>query len=127
EGVMTSQFGGSGTINYATGAYDVTFNTAPTNSVAIIGNYYTEDATSGGVADFSFTTASPTFGQGYQFPQGGGGKGQATAGFQGIEYCFYQFKSWLISLPTQSSQVYGDAQNNEYWSHIGIPFFRAVF
>lgn len=127
QGNMASQFGGTGTVNYATGSYSVTFNTAPTNSVATIANYYTDDATSGGVADFSFATNSPSIGQGYQFQQGGGGRSMASAGFQGIEYVFYQLKSWLISLPTTTTASYGDAQNNEYWSHIGIPYFRAVF
>lgn len=127
QGNLTSQQGGVGTINYATGAVTVTFITAPSNGVSVISNFYPEDSTSGGVADFSYNTASPALGQGYQFQQGGGGKGMASAGFQGIEYIFYQFKSWLISLPTQQTQSYGDAQNNEYWSHIGIPYFRAQY
>lgn len=39
-GTLTGDQGGSGTINAETGAYSVTFNTAPTDGQAIIASYY---------------------------------------------------------------------------------------
>lgn len=127
QGNLTSNLGGTGTVNYATGAYAATFNTAPTNGVNLVVNEFTEDATSGGIADFSFAASNPSLGQGYQFPQGGGGKALASAGYQGVEYAFHQNKTWLVGLPTNATSAYGDATNNEYWSHIGIPYPRAQF
>lgn len=39
EGVLTGDAGGSGTVNYTTGAYDVTFNAAPGNGQALLADY----------------------------------------------------------------------------------------
>lgn len=39
DGTLTGSLGGSGTINYATGAVSVTFNTAPTNLTDITADY----------------------------------------------------------------------------------------
>jgi hypothetical protein len=40
SGTLTGSAGGSGTVNYTTGAVTVTFNTAPTNAKSITANYY---------------------------------------------------------------------------------------
>jgi len=49
NGNMVGDLGGTGTVNYATGAVSVTFVTAPTNSQAITTTYYWEDSTSTGI------------------------------------------------------------------------------
>lgn len=126
-GNLTSNLGGTGTINYATGAYVLNFNTAPTTGVAIIGNYYTENATSGGILDFSYASSNPSFGQGYLNLQGGGGPAMASAGFQGVEYQFHLYRTWNVDLPESASSAYGDLINQQYWSHIGIPYPRAAY
>ncbi len=41
SGRLTGDAGGSGTINYATGAFDVTFNAAPVNAAPVTGDYIT--------------------------------------------------------------------------------------
>ena len=51
DGTLTSNAGGTGTINYATGAYDITFNEVTTG--AVTSGYQWENATIKGVADFS--------------------------------------------------------------------------
>lgn len=126
QGVLTSQLGGTGTINYATGAYSITFNTAPTNGIEIVGNYYTENATSGGILDFSFNVASPSIGQGYLNLQGAAGPLFASAGFQGVEYQFHLYRTWNVQLPTAGG-AYTDIINQQYWSQIGIPYSRAAY
>lgn len=126
QGVLTSNLGGTGTINYGTGAYSVTFNTAPTNGVTNIGNYYTENATSGGILDFSFNLASPSIGQGYLLLQGATGPILASSGFQGVEYNFHLYRTWNVELP-QAGGAYTDINNQQYWSHVGIPYFRAQY
>lgn len=127
QGTLTSNQGGTGTINYATGAISVNFITPPVTATKIVGNYYVENATSGGILDFSFSTGSPSIGQGYQFSQGGGGSAISIAGFQGVEYIFHSTKSWVIGLPTSTGSAYSDATNNEYWSHIGVPYPRSQY
>lgn len=126
QGGLLSNLGGTGTINYATGAMAVVFNTAPTNGTAVVSNYYIETATSGGIVDFSFAT-SPTLGQAYIFQQGGGGPAMASAGYLGVNYTFHSLRSWVTSLPTTASQTYNDASNQSYWSQIGIPYPRAQY
>ncbi len=44
---------GTGTINYATGAYSITFSTVTTGEVSCV--YLYEDPTNGGLADFTYT------------------------------------------------------------------------
>lgn len=127
QGTLISNLGGTGTVNYATGAVSVTFITPPTSGVSIIENYFSENATSGGVWDFTFSSASPSIGEAYQFQQGGGGNAQAMAGFQGVQYVVHQTKSWTVGLPTDTTSAYTDATSSEYWSHIGIPYRLAQY
>lgn len=51
NGVLTSNFGGTGTINYMTGAYSVTFSAITTGSVT--GSYQWENSNNKGVTDFT--------------------------------------------------------------------------
>lgn len=126
QGTLTSNLGGTGTINYGTGAFSVIFNTAPINSVPVIGNYYQENATSGGILDFGFNSASPSIGQGYLLLQGATGPILASSGFQGIEYQFHLYRTWNVALPTAGGS-YTDITNQQYWSHLGIPYSRAQY
>lgn len=125
-GILTSNLGGTGTINYGTGQVSVTFNTAPINSVAIIADYYDDNATSGGILDFTYNLLAPTIGQGYLQLQGGTGPILASGGFQGIEYQFHLYRIWNVALPLASG-TYTDITNQQYWSHIGIPYIRAQY
>jgi hypothetical protein len=127
QGVLTSNLGGTGTINYATGNFSVTFNTAPTTSVAVIGNYYTENATSGGILDFSFASSNPSIGQGYLLLQGATGPLLASGGFQGVEYNFHLYRTWNVTLPDNAAAAYNSITNQQYWSHVGIPYARAQY
>lgn len=127
EGVLTSDAGGTGTINYASGAFDVTFITPPATGTDIIANFFSENATIGGIADFSFASTDPSIGQAYQFQQGGGGTAQAMAGFQGVEYVFHTARSWVVLIPSTAAADYGDASNQQYWAQIGIPYARAQY
>lgn len=125
QGGLTSDQGGTGTINYATGAITLKFITAPANGVAIIGDNYLE---SSALLDFTpGITASDPPGPGYFFSQNTGGSAMASAGYQGIEYVLHNTRSWNVSLPNSVSQTEGDATNQEYWSHVGIPYSRAQY
>ncbi len=123
NGGLSSQLGGTGTINYATGAFSLTFNTAPLNTQKIYSQYYVEDSTSGGIADFTIGTG--TDGKAYYFSQGdGGGVLNAVMSFDQVEYCFHALKTWYLTL---GSGTASSAVNLPYRSQLGVPYFRGAF
>lgn len=126
NGNFNSNLGGTGTINYATGAFTLNFNTAPiSGSNNIIANLNYEDSTSEGILDFSFNTSSRVPGTGNLFRQDdGGGVGQAIYPYQGVEYCFHKLKSWVLSALDTTDTL---TSNLPYYEQIGIPYSRAVF
>lgn len=122
NGNLTSSLGGTGTINYATGAHTQTFNTPPLAGQAIFNQFYYEDATNGGVADFTVNGA--VTGQGKLFPQyDGGGSLMSVFPFDQTEYCFHVIKTWYLSLMVDDTK----ATNLPYRSNLGIPYFRAAY
>ena len=121
NGVMNSNLGGTGTINYTTGAYTVNFNTAPLNAKRCYAQYYTEDSTNKGVADLTVTS---TKGDGKLFPQyDGGGALQGVFAFDQVQYCLHVTKSWYLSLGSDDTA----ASNLPYRSQFGIPYWRAGY
>lgn len=122
QGILSSSLGGTGTVDYTTGIYAVTFNTAPLNSKTIDVQYYSEDATAGGIADF--TQDGSVNGQGKSFVQFDGGYAiQAVFPFDQVEYCFHILKTWYLTLGTDDTM----ASNLPYRSQLGLPYFRAGF
>lgn len=119
DGHLVGSLGGVGTINYITGDYSVTFETAPVNGQSIDGTYYAEDSTTGGVADFT-GTGSDAFRQ-----DDGGGIAQAVWPFQGVEYCFHQLRSWLLQIFVGTDDTTFD--NQPYYEQIGIPNIRGAY
>lgn len=122
NGTLVSNFGGTGTINYATGAVSVTFFNAPTSG-SVTSDYYWEDSTSGGIVDFAYS-ATRTAGQGITLRQDEGG-----ADFQNLfsigstEYCFHGFKTWALTISSDDL----DANNLIYRAKVGIPYWRAGY
>ncbi len=126
SGNMNSNLGGTGTYNYSTGAWSLTFNTAPiTGSNNGILNVNYENATIEGILDFTYNSTTRSPGTGNLFRQDdGGGVGQAIWPYQGVEYCFHKLKSWVLnSLDTTDTLT----SNLPYYEQIGIPYPRAVF
>ena len=122
NGAMLGSLGGTGTINYATGAMSITFNTAPANLAAITCTYYREDSTSAGVCDFSSDATRKT-GQGDYFRQDDGGDFQNLLVFNSLYYALHKLKSWVVDLKTDDTQ----ASNLPWRDHLGIPYWRAAF
>ena len=122
NGVLNGDLGGTGTINYITGAISVTFNTAPALAQAITARYYREDSTSAGVADFSHSTPR-TAGQGAIFRQDdGGGILQNVFSISDVEYCVHEKKAWQLSVTATDT----GATNFIYRGRVGIPNWRAA-
>src|SRR5439155_20104972 len=103
NGTMVGSLGGTGTVNYATGAVSVTFNTAPANSQAITCSYYTEDATSDGPLDFD--TSSTGAGKAKIFRQHDGGAFMASFPFLDVEYCFHLLKTWAVTTTLNDTEA----------------------
>lgn len=123
NGVLTGSAGGTGTINYSTGAFSVTFAAAPANTANNIkATYQTENINANGVLDF--TKSSPrTAGQGFVFRQDdGGGDVMSVETYGATEYCFHKLKTWALTLTADDT----DATNLIYREHVGIPNLRAA-
>lgn len=120
NGNLIGSLGGTGTINYATGAISVTFNTAPAGAQAITASYYTEDSTSNGILDFS----GSSFGQGATFRQDdGGGSLMSIFPINNVEYCFHLLRTWQLTTATSSS----DTSTNLPYRNVGIPYTRSAY
>lgn len=122
DGTLTSDMGGSGTINYATGAFNITFN-ASVSSGNVLCNYQWEDSNIGGLTDFT-KSATRVGGEGFQFPQDEGGDA-ILAVVVGQDGAYYSLKSYsAYQLILSDDDV--DASNIVFRKDLGIPFFRAV-
>lgn len=112
NGNLTSNFSGTGTINYATGAITVTFSDVTTGSVTA--SYYYEDATSHGVCDFSIANVTARIpGEGNYFPQfDGGGKLRSVFPLATVFYCFHELKTWQVVIPPGDGSNTSDLVKN---------------
>jgi hypothetical protein len=120
NGAMAGSLGGTGTVNYATGAVSVTFATAPANLAAITCSYYTEDATSNGALDFDTSTTGA--GKAKIFRQDdGGGNLMSILPFLDVDYCFHVLKTWALTLSLDDTNA-----TNLPYRKIGIPYPRAA-
>lgn len=121
DGVLTGSLGGSGTINYASGAYSISFFTVAVGSVTA--TYQWEDPTSGGVADFS-TPSSPRLAtESFIIRQDeGGGQLQNVGSYDGAYYCFHETKTWKLTISADDT----DASNLPYRTKVGIENWKGM-
>lgn len=116
NGNLVGSAGGTGTINYATGAYSITFNAAAAGSVTA--DYYHETATSTGILDYS----GGGTGQGKSFRQDdGGGNLMAIFNINTVEYCFHLLKTWQFTGALDDTN-----STNLPYRRVGIPYPRAA-
>ena len=120
NGSLSSAAGGTGTINYATGAYSITFSQITTG--AVTSDYYWENAVSAGICDFSKSNPR-TAGQGAVFRQDEGGAEMQNMGTIGEdEFCFHRIKTWNLFLSSDDT----DATNLVYRVRVGLPYWQAL-
>lgn len=119
-GVLTSNYGGTGTINYATGAYNITFSAVTTG--AVTSNYQWEDSSLKGVADFSKSSPRQAS-EGFVFAQDEGGDAilKVEIGQDGAYYSMKTNSTYKLTLDADDL----GATNEVYRKEIGIPYFRA--
>ena len=115
NGVLNSNKGGTGTVNYATGAFVLNFVNAPTNGNIIYAQFYSEGLTKR-IADFTSNGAA-------SFTQfDGGGDIQNLYSFDQVEYCFHLLTSWYLNVANSST-----AFNLPYRNRLGTPYLKAGF
>ncbi len=123
SGVLTGSAGGTGTINYTSGAYSITFAVAPILGVNnITATYQWENSNNTGLGDFS--KSSPrTAGQGFAFRQDdGGGDTKSIQVYQDVLYCLHKLRTWALTL----SQTDTNATNLPFRDRVGLPNLRAA-
>lgn len=121
DGTLTGSLGGTGTINYTTGAYSITFNSVAAGSVT--STYQWENATNNGIADFT-KSATRLAGEGAIFRQDeGGGPVQNIKSYNNVYYCLHTKKAWALTLAIDDTPA--DTSNLPYRQNVGIPNLRA--
>jgi len=121
NGNLTSDKGGTGTINYATGAYDITFNNTTTSGPTA--DYQWQDFTNKGLADFS-KSATRLAGEGFQFPQDEGGDPilNVLIGQDGAYYSIKEKSVYKLTLSDDDT----NAENIVYRKNIGIENWKGA-
>lgn len=122
DGTLTGSLGGSGTINYATGEFDITFS-ENVSSGNVLCSYQWEDSNIGGLTDFT-KSGTRVAGEGFVFPQDEGGDAilNVVVGQDGAYYSAKSHSFYRLELSDDDLS----ATNLVYRKDIGIPFFRAV-
>jgi hypothetical protein len=121
NGVLTGDQGGTGTINYMTGEYDVTFNSAAAG--AVTADYSWEDSNNGGVTDFRYTTPNRLAGEGDVFRQDqGGDKIYNVLPFDGKYYSIKKSSVYELDLTADDT----NATNIVFRTGIGIKSHKSA-
>jgi hypothetical protein len=119
NGNLVGSAGGTGTINYTTGAWTLSVSSAGT------ADYYWENSNVHGVTDFTFS-GTRTAGQGLVLRQDDGGDPiQMVESYEGVYYSIK--KRSVYSMKASTTAPYIDLQfdNNVYRKDIGMPYWRA--
>lgn len=114
--------GPTGTINYTTGAYSLTFPTAPAGGTQVLATYVHENTNEGGITDFT-SSGTRLAGEGFRIPQDEGGDAilNVLIGTGG----YYSLKSqsaYLFSIDSTDT----DISNNVFRKEIGLPTWRGA-
>lgn len=107
---------GTGTINYVTGAYDVTFTSTTTGSVTT--DYQYEDSTVHGLADFTFSSTRIAT-EGYFLPQNTGGNLLNVLPYTTDFYCIHEKNAYIFSMPVDdlnpTNQIWRNKVSMQNW------------
>lgn len=111
---------GTGTVNYATGAIDVTFNATTTGPV--VASYLYEDPLTNGLADFGYSATRVT-GEGNILRQDAtGAKSQNVITFNDKFYTFQDKGSWHLGIDSTDLKF----ENLIYNLMIGTPSWKSL-
>jgi hypothetical protein len=124
NGNLTGNLGATGTINYATGAWSITFTVAPASaSNNIRATYQWENSNAKGVTDFTFS-ATRLAGEGFMIRQDvGGDKIEQVVVHDGSYFSFKQRSVYQFTLDVDDT-----APRNELLrADIGVSGLRSAF
>lgn len=123
NGILSSNLGGTGTVNYGTGALSFTFNTAPLNGVKIVCQFYYWLPLSG--VEKIATDGTIGASTAYLWPQrDGGGDLECIQPFGNQNYCFHQYRTWVEYTDPNAAT---SSTNLPYRNLIGAPFYKAAW
>jgi hypothetical protein len=115
NGILTGSLGGTGTINYTTGAYTLS------NPGVGTATYQHETSNNAGISDFTHA-ATRLAGQGFVFRQDdGGGDFMNLFELGDTMYCIHENKTWALTLTATDT----NATNDIFRQRVGIPYLRA--
>ncbi len=120
DGTLTGSLGGTGTINYTSGAWTAVFK----NNVAagnIVCTYQWEDSADDGIADFTYS-AKRVAGEGTFFLQGTGGNVKNVYTYNDTQYVAHEKNWWVIKLTADDT----DAINEIWRQNIGLSSLRGA-
>jgi hypothetical protein len=122
-GNVTSNLGGTGTIDYISGAWVLNFAVPPTTIAnGIADNYQYENSNNGGVTDFT-KSSTRIAGEGFFFPQDKGGDPilSVLIGTDGY-YSIKQARAYLLKIGADDLT----ADNNVYREQLGVESYRGA-
>lgn len=114
DGTLTGTLGGSGTINYTSGAYTGL-------GVGTISYRWADDTAIKGIANFAIS-ATRVAGEGFILSQASGGDFQNLMSLNGVEYCLHKRTTWAVNISVDDL----DITNLIFRDKVGIPNHRAA-
>jgi len=120
DGTLTGSLGGTGTINYTSGAFSVTFNSAVASG-NITATYQWEDSADDGIADFTYS-GTRVAGEGTFFLQGTGGDAKNIYTYNDTQYVKHEKNWWVIKLTVDDT----DAVNEIWRQNLGSNSLRGA-
>jgi hypothetical protein len=120
---IISGTGVSGTINYVTGAYSITFTTPPAGATQIRVSYQWENSNVKGITDFT-KSATRLAGEGFVLRQDEGGDAIQQV-ILGIDDSYYSIKEYSVYKYTADSTD-TKPDNNVFRKDIGVPTRRSA-
>jgi len=122
SGVLSGDNGGSGTVNYTTGAWEITFGGTPPGSGAITGDYSYEQPNNGGITDFGYS-ATRVAGEGTFLFQGDTTDEIVDVViYDNVVYCYHTESIWTVR-PSADDESF---DNQIYRRRTGIKSLGAV-
>ena len=123
NGNLSSNLGGTGTINYVSGAFTLNFNTTPIAGQTLFYSFFEDQSNSNSIAQFNLA-APVNAGDGDFIQQPGFGNMMAILPMAGLYFCFHERGTYQLQIPSndvkQASQVI-------YRQNVGIPYWRSAY
>lgn len=119
DGTLTGSLGGTGTINYTTGAWTVSFNSAVASG-NIEATYQWEDDTSDGIFDFS-SSATRVAGEGEIVRQDTGGDIKNIEIYRDVLYVIHERNTWRLEIAEDDTTF----TNVIFRDRVGMPYLRS--